>query len=297
MTKRDIYKEITDKIISILDRVNPDDYEAPFAGLAAQGLPMNPVTDHRYQGINIPSLWFDQQTREFSSNHWATFKQWKTNGAQVRKGEKGSPIILYKTLTKTDEDENGTETETAIPMLKIYTVFNADQVDGYDHGGNAKEDDADLVERIAAADRFCTATGARIEHGSEGAYYMPKTDSIHLPDTKKFINTKTATATENYYSTLFHELTHWTGAPKRLDRDRELYSGDQKKYAFEELIAELGAAFLCASLRITQAPRDDHAQYIKSWLQALKGDKKFVFKAAAQAAKANDYLNNFQTTQ
>lgn len=294
MTRRDIQREITDKIVSILDDIDLDDYRAPFAGLAAQGLPFNPTSERDYQGINIPSLWVDQQSKGFASNHWATFKQWREQGARVRKGERGSPIIFYKTVTKT-EDTGGAEPEDIqIPVMRFYTVFNADQVDGYDHAEAKPSDKTDLVTRIADADRFCARTLADIRHGGNAAFYNRTHDFISMPDTVAFVDTPDATATENYYATLLHELTHWTSAPHRLDRDKAKTRQEREKYAFEELVAELGAAFLCAKLGITQTPRDGHALYIKGWLKALKNDKAFVFKAAAQAAKATDYLNLLQ---
>lgn len=120
-----------------------------------------------------------------------------------------------------------------------------------------------------------------------------------MPDTSAFVDTRQGTATENYYAILLHELTHWTGAPKRLDRDKAQTKAKTKaerdSYAFEELIAELGAAFLCSSLGIVQTPRDNHALYIKCWLEALKNDKKYIFKASAKASKAADYLNALQS--
>ncbi len=295
MARRDIFQEVTDKIITLLDKVDLDNYQPPFAELAAQGWPTNPVTDHRYQGVNIPSLWFDQQDKQFSSNHWATYKQWKERGAQVRKGETGSPIIFYKTLVKTEENEQGEDEESTIPMARFYTVFNADQVEGYDHHEGPNVNDTDLVQRIEAVDSFCAGTGADIRHGEDrGAYYHRVLDYIHIPATIQFVDTGTASATENYYATLLHELTHWTGAAHRLNRDKAKTCKDTDKYAFEELIAELGAAFLCSHLGITQTPREDHALYIKGWLEALRDDKKYIFKASAQAAKAVDFLKELQ---
>jgi len=294
MTKRDIQQEITDKIVRVLDSINLDDYQPPFAGLAAQGLPLNPTTDHRYQGINIPSLWIDQQEKQFTSNQWATFKQWKEQGTRVRKGEKGSPIIFYKTLTREEENNKGDTVEVGIPMLRFYTVFNANQVDAYEHHENGTPNATDLVTRIDNAERYCAASGASIRHGGNRAFYSRSDDYIAMPDTIAFVDTRHATATENYYATLLHELTHWTGAPNRLDRDKAKTRKEIDKYAFEELIAELGAAFLCAKLGVVQTPRDDHAHYIKSWLIALKDDKTCVFKASAHAARAVDYLDGLQ---
>lgn len=294
MARRDIHQEITNKIVGVLDAIDLNDYEAPFAGLAAQGIPLNPTTHNAYRGINIPSLWIDQQEKQFTSNRWATFNQWKERGAQVRKGERASQIIFYKTLTKTDENDKGEDCEQLIPMLKSYAVFNANQVDGYEHDCSIKPNDTDLVTRIQAADTYCVNTRADIRKGGIRAFYSRKGDYISMPDTAHFVDTKQASATENYYSTLLHELTHWTGAENRLDRDKAKTKAELDKYAFEELIAELGAAFLCAQIGIVQTPRDDHALYIKSWLAALKDDKKLVFKASAQAAKAVDFLNTLQ---
>ena len=293
--KDTFYQTITDKIITLLEKVNVEDYEPPFASLAAQGLPINPFTGKSYQGINIPCLWMYQQEKGFASNHWGTYKQWKEQGANVRKGEKGSIIVFYKTLILENETLDGEAQAQKIPMLKLYTVFNASQVDGYEHRESPHPNETDLVEREELADQFCANTNADIRHisGSQ-AYYYPAGDYIHVPETMDFIMTQDATATENYYSTLFHELVHWSGAPHRLDRDIAKHNSQKFKYAFEELVAELGAAFLCAQLRISQHPRDDTAKYIKSWLQALKNDNKFIFRASAQAAKAVEYLNALQ---
>lgn len=294
MSKRNIYQEVTDKIIGVLDQVGAEDFEAPFAGLAAQGLPCNPVTENTYQGINIASLWCDQHAREFASNEWATFKQWQGHGAKVRKGEKGSRVIFYKTLEREEENERGEEVTSTIPVLRFYTVFNADQVDGYDApAGHAERPDP--VTRIKSVEAFCKNTGADIRHGGGRAYYRHGADYIAMPEASAFTDTRHASATENYYAVLLHELTHWTGAAHRLGRT--INATTQRKLgerAFEELIAELGAAFLCAKLGISQTPRKSHAVYIKGWLEALRDDPKMVFRAAAQAGRAADYLQELR---
>lgn len=289
----DIYQEVTDKIIAVLDSMNPDDYEPPFAGMAAQGLPLNPTTGKHYQGVNILALWLGQQLQGYTSNEWATFKQWQEKGANVRKGEKSSRIVFYKTLHVEEENDQGEAETNKIPMLKVYPVFNACQVEGF--APAEKPQAFDLVQRLELVDAFCTATKANIRHGIEQrAYYHRLHDYIHMPQTTSFVDTKQSNATENYYATLLHELTHWSGAPHRLDRDKAKSNKERDKYAFEELVAELGAAFLCAQLGVTPTPREDHALYIKSWLQALKDDKKYIFSAAAQAARAAEYLNGLQ---
>ncbi len=294
--KDNFYQAITDKIIGLLEQVNVEDYQPPFASLAAQGLPLNPSTGKHYQGVNVPCLWMYQQEKGYTSNHWGTFKQWKDQAASVKKGEKGSTIVFYKTLLI--DDENSLEaTPQRIPMLRLYTVFNACQVEGYEHQENPPPNETDLVRRIALADEFCANTKADIRHvKGDCAYYNRVEDHICLPETINFLDTADATATQNYYATLLHELSHWTGAPHRLNRDKAKDRTEKFKYAFEELVAEISSAMLCAKLGISQQPRADHAQYIKSWLQALKNDNKFVFQASAHSARAVEYLDNLQPT-
>ncbi len=294
-SNQDIYQSVTTSIIELLEQVSVEDYQAPFASLAAQGLPYNPVTKKHYQGINIPYLWITQQKRGYLSNQFASFKQWQEMGAKVKKGERGSRIIFYKTLIKSDTNEQGEEATSKIPMLRLYTVFNAAQVEGYEHRESPSPNHTDLVERLEQVDQYCTHTKATIRHGNSSmAYYNHNGDYIHMPDTMEFIPTKDTTATEGYYATLLHELVHWTGAKHRLDRFKENNHPEKIAYAKEELVAELGSAFLCAQLNISQTTRQDHARYIKSWLQAFKNDNKYVFRASAEASRAVEYLNQLQ---
>jgi antirestriction protein ArdC len=153
-----------------------------------------------------------------------------------------------------------------------------------------------VITPIEQAEAFVAATGAAIHHGGDRAYYRPSTDSIHLPPRDAFIDTPTSTPAESYYSTLCHELTHWTSAEPRCNRQLGKRFGDQA-YAMEELVAELGAAFLCADLRITAEPRVDHAQYLASWLAVLKADKKAIFTAASKASEAAAFLAALQPHQ
>lgn len=296
-SNQDIYQSVTASIIELLEQVNVEDYQAPFASLAAQGLPYNPVTQKHYLGINIPCLWITQQKRGYLSNQFASFKQWQKMGAKVKKGERASRIIFYKTLIKSETNSKGEEETAKIPMLRLYSVFNAAQVEGYEHRETPCPNEQDLVERLEHVDRFCANTNASIHHVSGSmAFYDVKGDYIHIPETMEFIMTQDSTATEGYYSTLLHELSHWTGAKHRLDRIKENQHSEKFAYAQEELVAELSAAFVCAQLNITQSSRQDHARYIKSWLQALKNDNKYIFRASADAARAVEYLNNLQPT-
>jgi len=234
-------------------------------------------------------LWASQMEQGFSTSSWASYKQWEEKGCQVRKGAKGTAIVYWGRINIEPADDNE---EASKRMFARYShVFNADQVDGYDSPAPASI--LSPLERIDYADAFLKATGADIRYGGNRAFYQRDEDFIALPSPEAFIDTPTSTAQENFYSTALHELTHWSGAPHRLERTKGKRFGD-KDYAFEELVAELGAAMLCASLGIVNEPRNDHAQYIDNWLRALASDSKYIFQAASQAQKAADYLHGLQ---
>lgn len=287
--KADIYQQVTNSIIEALEKVSLNDYNAPFARLTAELSPVNPITAKDYHGINTLILWLQQQEHGYKSNEWGTFKQWKEKGANVKKGEKSSMIIFYKRVEKKDDTTNDEEKDF-YNCLKSYCVFNADQVEGYEPTITRETGNFGVVERIAEIEKFVAQSGAVINENQNRASFVPSRDEINMPPKSLFFDNGQS-ATENYYAVLLHELTHWTGGKARLDREQVGHGTDQQKYAFEELIAELGSAFLCSHFRIKQHGRDDHATYIKSWLQALKNDKKFIFKAASQAQKAVDFLH------
>jgi antirestriction protein ArdC len=242
-------------------------------------MPSNALTRKPYRGINVINLW--ACGFGCASSRWATFKQWQQLGAQVRKGEKGSPVVFYRALQIEDRE---TGEEKSIPMMRYSSVFNADQVDddprcGEDH----REPLPDGVTREQVADSTISATGARINYGGDRACYDRGRDEIAIPHWQAFANT------EGFYSTVFHELTHWTGHKSRLDRNLAGRFGDAQ-YAMEELVAELGAAFTCAGLGIELEPRIDHANYIASWIKVLTDDKRALFTAAARASDAAEYI-------
>lgn len=288
--KFDIYQSVTDQIVAAIEGGLNGSFELPWHGLSV--LPQNVRSGKFYNGVNIPLLWVHQIKNNYQSRLWATYKQWAELGAQVKKGEKGSQVVFWKSVQVEPSDDNQ-EPETRM-FARYSVVFNADQVDGFtplpDEQGGAK------IEAIAAADAVIDATKADIRHVETRAFYSPVGDYINLPSPEFFKETKGSSATENYYSVLFHELTHWSGASHRLDRLQHSRFGD-KDYAFEELVAELGAAFLCALTGVESVPRDDHSQYIRNWLIALKNDKKFIFAASSQAQKAVDYIMGFTNTQ
>lgn len=289
MSRTDVYETVTNAIAeATLKGFSGETFEMPWHGMSE--IPQNASTQKRYRGINVPLLWITQLDRGFKSGLWATYKQWAELGAQVRKGEKSTQIIFWKQF-ETEQNEESEEENKISMFVRHSAVFNADQVDGFSIPESIKPAEIDQIENCT---NFLDATGAIVEHADARAYYDLIGDKIHMPQKSLFRATKHSTATENYYSTLLHELTHWSGATKRLDRFNMQKCEDRKEYAFEELVAELGAAMLCASLGVTATPRPDHAQYISSWLKALGNDKKFVFAAASSAQKAVDYLYSLQ---
>ena len=291
----DVYTQVTNTIIAAIE-AGAGNWQMPWHR-AGEGLnrPVNIDTSNAYRGINVVSLWASAQARGFTTGTWGTYKQWQNNGCQVRKGEKSSIVVFYKELDiETENAETGETEQGTRLMARASWVFNADQVDGYE--APALPEPKDPVQVIDGAERFIDATGATVRHGGVRAFYRPSDDIVQMPERERFLGTGTSSATESYYATLLHELTHWTGASKRCDRQFGKRFGDDA-YAVEELVAELGAAFLCADLGVTLTPRPDHAAYIHNWLKVLKADKKAIFTAASQAAKATDFLAGLQSAQ
>lgn len=242
-----------------------------------------------YSGINVLMLWGVAMDSGYLSPFWMTFKQAKELGAHVKKGERGNQVVYAGALTKMEEQDDGSEEERKIPYLKQYTVFNVEQIEGLPEHYYAKPEPViDPAERITHADVFFTATGADIRHGGNSAHYSVGSDHIQMPVFESF------SSPETYYATLAHEMTHWTKHKSRLDRELGRKKWGDEGYAKEELVAELGAAFLCADLCLTPEPRTDHAAYIQSWLKVLKDDKRAIFAAAAHAQRAADYLHGLQ---
>jgi antirestriction protein ArdC len=291
---RDVYQQVTDQIIAAME-AGAGTWQMPWhRGGTAHGRPVNVLTGNAYRGVNILSLWASGEARGFGTSTWGTYRQWQEKGAQVRKGEKSSLVVFYKQFdveqsgsAEGDDNQGGTRM-----FARASWVFNADQVDGWTTP--VSEIVSNPVERIERAERLVAQSGAVIRHGGDRAYFSPSTDHVQMPDMFSFTGTSTSTATECYYGTLLHELTHWSGSSKRLERTFGKRFGDDA-YAMEELVAELGAAFLCSSLGISPVVRPDHAAYIDHWLRVLKGDKRAIFTAASKASQAADYLAAFET--
>ena len=286
--KFDVHQEITTRIVDAIETAG--DFRLPWikntGGSFAR--PVNVASKNPYNGVNVVSLWVSALAADYPSNVWGTYRQWQEKGCQVRKGEKSSLVVFYKTFEVEDVNEQTGEVEAGERMIaRASRVFNAAQVEGFEV--NAEElPEKPAFDPIERAETFAAATGAQIEEGGDKAF-IPSQDVIRMPERRRFTGTETTTAAEGFYSTLAHELVHWSGAEKRLARDLSGRFGDES-YAIEELVAELGAAFLCADLGITPEPREDHACYIKNWLAVLKNDKKAIFTAAAKASQAATWL-------
>ena len=290
--RADIYARVTNRIIEDLTKgVRP--WLKPWKAGNAGGRITAPLRHNGtpYKGINVLLLWGEAIDRGYSSPLWMTYKQAVELGAQVRKGEHGAVVVFADRFTKKGANEKGEEVEQSIPFMKGYTVFNTEQVDGLPAQYYGKpEPKPEPLPLIAAAEEFFSRTGARFRHGGDRAFYAPAADCIQLPPPEAFIDA------EAYAATKAHELIHWTGHPGRCAREFGKRHGDTA-YAREELVAELGAAFLCATLGITPETREDHAAYLASWLQVLTKDKRAIFSAAAHAQKAADFLQGLQEAQ
>ena len=292
--KFDVHQVITDKIVTAIE--NAGDFKLPWirdnGGCFAR--PVNVASQNPYNGVNILSLWISSMSNDYPSNVWGTYRQWLSKDCQVRKGEKSSIVVFYKTYDVDQTNPKTGQTEQGERMVaRASRVFNAAQVDGFDLPTTDLPDEPTFTP-IFKAETFVSETGAVIEEGGDRACFIPSTDVIRMPERRRFVGTDTTSPAEGYYSTLFHELVHWSGAKSRLDRDMSGRFGSDT-YAVEELVAELGAAFLCSDVGITQEPRTDHAQYIKHWLQVIKDDKKAIFTAASQASKASAWLTGLCT--
>jgi antirestriction protein ArdC len=290
-TKKDLYSRVTDRIVADLAKgVRP--WAKPWNAEHAAGRITRPLRHNGtpYQGINVLLLWGEALERGFAAPIWMTFKQANQFDAHIRKGEKGSLVVYADKITRTEQNDKGEDIERQIPFMRGYTVFNVEQIEGLPphYHAAANTQPLNAIARIDIAERFCKATGADIRHGGTVACYAIHNDHVQMPPFESFADA------EGYYATLTHELTHWTRHQKRLDRDFGRKSWGDEGYAREELVAELGAAFLSADLGITPDVREDHAAYIDHWLKVLKDDKRVIFSAAAHAQRAADYLHSLQ---
>jgi antirestriction protein ArdC len=278
--KRDLYGEVSARIITELER-GAAPWVKPWSATPGRNIPQNAVTNRPYSGCNVILLWL-AHNRGWATPRFLTFKQALELGGHVRKGEHGTKVYFVKRLQIKDSDREDAETRL-VPMLREYTVFNVDQCenlpDSVKAGKPMRVRNPDTRDMLA--DEFLLAAGADIREGHGEAYYVPSHDFISLPAFEAF------NGADHFYNVAFHELTHWTGHKSRLDRDLKNRFGS-RDYAAEELVAELGAAFLCAEFGFDGDVRN--AGYIASWIDLLKADKRAFFTACSKASKAADYL-------
>ena len=290
----DVHEAITNQIIAAIE-AGTGKLQMPWHRSGANIMrPVNVASGNAYRGVNTVALWAAADAFGYEHGLWGTYRQWQDRGAQVRKGEKSSLIVFYREFDSEDADACSDNDRRRRCMARASRVFNIAQVDGYELAEPTTDDNR--VDPIASAEAFVATTGAKISEGGDRAFYSIREDAITMPDRFRFIDTKSGTATEAWYATLLHELTHWTGASHRLDRTFGERFGDDA-YAMEELVAELGAAFLCGDLGISAEPRADHAAYIDSWLRILKGDRKAIFAAASAASRASEFIVSFADRQ
>ena len=242
-SQSDVYQTITDQIVGMIESREAGDWEMPWHKLG-KGLmrPVNVASNKPYRGVNTIALWVASEVRGFSSAIWGTYRQWAAIGAQVRKGEKSTTVVFWKSLssTKDEAEEGGVEQTHGGMMARAFHVFNASQVDGY-------EQPADVgpvavrteIEKLESVEQFISNTRAIIRFGGDRAFYVVNSDHIQLPERHQFADSF------GFYSTALHELGHWTGHATRCNRAFGKRFGDAA-YAAEELVAELTASFLCA---------------------------------------------------
>ena len=285
---QDPHSRITDRILAELEQ-GTRPWLKPWSGgdMATSGRnrPLR-ATGQPYRGINVLLLWIEAHASGYVSPSWMTYKQAQALGAQVRKGERGATVVYYGDSRKTVHDDASDEDrEKAFRFLKTYTVFNVAQIDGLPERFHAVPEPTPEVERIEAAEAFFARIPAIVNHGGDKAYYIPSADRIQLPPFAAFHDA------HGYYATRGHETCHWTRHESRLDRNFGREKWGDEGYAREELVAELGAAFLAADLGLAIEPRPDHASYIASWIKVLQNDSRAIVQAAAHAERAVAYLH------
>jgi antirestriction protein ArdC len=288
----DVHTRITAEIVAQLETgVRP--WHQPWNATHLAGEITRPLRNNGqpYQGINVLVLWLTAFQKGYACPIWLTFNQAKEAGGFVKKGEHGATVVYANSFEKTEtDDETGQETTERIPFLKAYTVFNAQQIEGLPgHYYALAESPRNRDDRLEKAEAFFAATRIETRHGGNRAFYSPSSDFIQLPPYESF------ESRESYYSTRAHESVHATMHKTRLDRSFNSKRFGDDGYSIEELVAELGAAFLCADLGITPEVQPDHAAYLDCWLKVMKADKRAIFTAASHATRAAEYLHSLQT--
>lgn len=295
-TTTELRQQITDRIVEALESGNLPPWRKPWKCDPNAGMPTNVISKRRYSGINVLLLETAAMRHSLQSKHWGTYRQWSQLGGQVKKrpadiepGHWGTTIVFWSPISKKKLKDTGEEIDERFFMMRTYTVFCVDQVEGpFDHlrVGHDSDTRSHGVEVFAEAEAAINAIGADIRYGGNRAFYDIAGDYVQMPPRSSF-------AVPDWFECLCHELVHFSEAPQRLNWDRQ-----NEGYAMGELIAELGGCFMCSELGLPTADNlANHAAYLKNWLAAMKGDPKFIFRASTQASKAVDYLLSFSRTE
>ena len=276
MQHNEIAEKVTADILAALE-AGEIPWNQPWKNVGALN-PVNITTEKGYRGINTLILYLAQTRGGFGFSRWLTFKQAKGAGGTVRKGEHGTQIIFWKFLEKTDK---ATGEKGKIPLCRLYTVFNVAQCEGLPESFTTAPEIPPVTDENAAIESFILSTGASISFGGDRACYSPALDAISMPEKGQFADMGA------YYATVLHELCHWTGHESRCKRQLGQRFG-REIYAAEELVAEIGSAFLCAEFGVQG--RLQHAAYVQNWVKVLRSDPKAIFVASRMAQEASDYL-------
>ena len=277
LTKKDAYQTITDQIIAGMETLKGN-WKASWA---KRGLPIN-AQGESYNGLNIIVLFMAAHVNGFNHNEWGTYNAWKKRGGNVRKGQKATARII-RWVQIDEKDDSGEATEKSFMIPKAYAVFNIEQIDGVEPRSVEVNDEVKTIDRC---ENYFNATLADIYFGGDSAFYDPSRDEIKMPRMYSF------RSAESFYAVLAHEVVHWTGITHRLNRFNATASTPRTDYAYEELVAELGSAFICADLGIVEdETRSDHIEYIGHWVKLLKSDPKAIFNASREARKAKEFLD------
>lgn len=288
MKTQEILEQIQDKIVDLM-KTEGTDWHKPWTSKPA---PINHLTKKPYRGMN--NFWLSVQ--DHKSYEWGTFKQWSEKGYQIKKGSKATRVVFCELKEKKEEwlkdDElilyKATGKLPKYFLWKNYAVFNGDQVEDFISTIPVNTHSTELTQnKKKDVEFFIANTEAVINYGQNSAFYSPLSDHIGMPSLEMF------DTDVDYFSTLLHELTHWTGHKDRCDRDQTNGFGTTE-YAKEELVAEVGSAFLCRILGVEKTVRKDHAKYLNSWIEIIQDESKAMVRAFSQAQKAVDFLEQLQ---
>ncbi|MDA9397956.1 ArdC family protein [Bradyrhizobium sp. CCBAU 45389] len=286
--RADVYTRVTAEIIAAIEQ-GAGEWHAPwFHNGTSAARPTNISSGKRYRGINTVALWVAAMAAGYGDGLWGTYRQWQAAGAQVRKGERSTIVVLWKQIASSepaDDDDDDDEGGRRRIFARAFSVFNAAQVDGYER---PPADTLPENERLAHAKAFITNLDIKTEFGGSDAYYLPSSDTVFMPD---FVSFRDAAS---FYGVWLHETGHASGAKHRLDRDLSGRFGSAA-YAAEECCVEILSGFILADLGIAHHPRPDHAAYIASWIEVLRADPRAIFTAASKAQQAADWMHAQQS--